>query len=146
MQMVAAAERGGVVHNSVRFCHSKRRELTSTYITTAVDDVPEGQNRLPQHRLARRQDADVAVGFAVRSAIRKARAAGQPPPEVPAPDVSQGHIYLMHRVHTADPNDGWLQREWGEVLVSEGRLADAAVHFEARAPTRKNIPSPCFLF
>ncbi|CAL8469470.1 g9011 [Coccomyxa elongata] len=66
----------------------------------------------------------------IRSAIRKARAAGQPPPEVPAPDASQGHVYLVHRVHTADPNDGWLQREWGEVLVSEGRLADAAVHFE----------------
>ena len=83
----------------------------------------------------RRQDAEVGVGCAVRSAIRKARAAGQPPPEVPAPDASQGHVYLMHRVHTADPNDGWLQREWGEVLLSEGRLADAAVHLEARAPS-----------
>ncbi|KAK9908411.1 hypothetical protein WJX75_007517 [Coccomyxa subellipsoidea] len=66
----------------------------------------------------------------VRAAIRKARAAGQPEPEVPPPEASQGHVYIVHRLHSADPEDGWLQREWGEVMVSEDRLTDAAVHFE----------------
>jgi hypothetical protein len=75
---------------------------------------------------------------AVRAAIRKARAAGQPEPEVPPPEASQGHVYIVHRLHSADPEDGWLQREWGEVMVSEDRLTDAAVHFEART-----IPMLC---
>ncbi len=70
---------------------------------------------------------------AVLSAIRKAKATGQPAPEVPPVEASQGHVYIVHRLHTADAEDAWLQREWGEVMLSEDRLADAAVHFEACA-------------
>lgn len=74
------------------------------------------------------------MSCAVRAAMLKARADRQPPPEVPEPEASQGHVYLMHRLHAADPEDGFLQREWGEVLVSEGRPADAAVHLEVQPP------------
>ncbi|KAF8071070.1 Tmtc4 [Scenedesmus sp. PABB004] len=50
-------------------------------------------------------------------------AAAAPPP----------HLKLLHRVQSADPEDPWLQLEWGESLIAHSGgagLRDAAMHLE----------------
>ena len=52
------------------------------------------------------------------------------PPPLPMPDLSNGHMLAVHRLHAADAEDAWLQREWGEIQVAQGNLNQAATHFE----------------
>lgn len=66
----------------------------------------------------------------MRHQILAAKKEGKPPPELPKPDVSNGHVLAIHRLHAADAEDAWLQREWGEILVAQGNLQQAATHFE----------------
>lgn len=73
----------------------------------------------------------LALCLAERLAALKAIKEGRHPPPLSPPEPSTNHGLLVHRVHSADPEDPWLQREWGEVLVAEKRYKDAAVHFEA---------------
>eukprot|EP00879_Flechtneria_rotunda_P010231 GHRR01010697.1.p1 GENE.GHRR01010697.1~~GHRR01010697.1.p1 ORF type:complete len:543 (+),score=175.66 GHRR01010697.1:144-1631(+) len=43
------------------------------------------------------------------------------------------HQKLLHRVQSADPEDPWLQLEWGQTLIALGpetNLANAAMHLE----------------
>ena len=51
-----------------------------------------------------------------------------PPPQ--AHGASNGHMQLVHRLHSADAEDAWLQREWGEILAAQNRPEEAAVHLE----------------
>ena len=67
---------------------------------------------------------------AVRHQILAAKKEGTPPPPLPMPDVSNGHVLAVHRLHAADAEDAWLQREWGEIQVAQGNLNQAATHFE----------------
>ena len=69
---------------------------------------------------------------AVRHKILASEKGEEPRPEVPPPDTSNGHVLIVHRLHTADAEDAWIQREWGEIQAAQGNLQQAATHFEAR--------------
>ncbi len=71
---------------------------------------------------------------AVRHQILAAKKEGTAPPPLPMPDVSNGHVLAIHRLHAADAEDAWLQREWGEIQVAQGNLNQAATHFEVSRP------------
>lgn len=68
---------------------------------------------------------------AVRHQILAAEEEGKPRPEVPPPEASNGHVLAVHRLHAADAEDAWMQREWGEIQVAQGNYQQAATHFEA---------------
>lgn len=40
------------------------------------------------------------------------------------------HMQIVHHVQAADPEDPWLQREWGRILLREGRGKEASAHLE----------------
>ncbi|KAK9811534.1 hypothetical protein WJX72_005492 [[Myrmecia] bisecta] len=42
--------------------------------------------------------------------------------------ASQAHMQLIHNVQAADAEDPWLQREWGEILLAQGRAQEAVRH------------------
>ena len=42
-------------------------------------------------------------------------------------------MLAVHRLHAADAEDAWMQREWGEIQVAQGNYQQAATHFEARS-------------
>ena len=67
---------------------------------------------------------------AVRHQILAAKKEGKVPPPLPMPDVSNGHVLAVHRLHAADAEDAWLQREWGEIQMAQGNPSQAATHFE----------------
>lgn len=62
-------------------------------------------------------------------------------PELPPPMASNGHILVIHRLHTADAEDAWAQREWGEIQAAQGNFETAATHFEV-GRTLPNMPCP----
>ncbi|CAL5229598.1 g12956 [Coccomyxa viridis] len=76
------------------------------------------------------QPSAVCGGQTVRHQILAAKKEGTAPPPLPMPDVSNGHVLAIHRLHAADAEDAWLQREWGEIQVAQGNLNQAATHFE----------------
>ncbi|KAL4459052.1 hypothetical protein ABPG75_013917 [Micractinium tetrahymenae] len=58
-----------------------------------------------------------------------------PVPDSPEADDSAArttsyHTNLLHSLQEADPNDPWLQQEWGLMLVAAGRHQEALVHLE----------------
>ena len=64
---------------------------------------------------------------AAAAPAKEAGVGALPPPENGA---SLGHMQLVHRLHSADAEDAWLQREWGEILAAQERPEEAAVHLE----------------
>jgi hypothetical protein len=41
-------------------------------------------------------------------------------------------LLCVRRIQSQDPNDPWMQQEWGEVLARmPGRAAEAGLHFQA---------------
>ena len=67
---------------------------------------------------------------AVRHKILASEKGEEPRPEVPPPDTSNGHVLIVHRLHVADAEDAWIQREWGEIQAAQGNLQQAATHLE----------------
>ena len=67
---------------------------------------------------------------AVRHKILASEKGEEPRPEIPPPDTSNGHVLIVHRLHEADAEDAWIQREWGEIQAAQGNLQQAATHFE----------------
>ena len=74
----------------------------------------------------------VSCCAAVRHKILASEKGEEPQPEVPPPDTSNGHVLIVHRLHVADAEDAWIQREWGEIQAAQGNLQQAATHFEVR--------------
>lgn len=70
-----------------------------------------------------------------RAAATAAAAAAAVAGNLPAPpplerELSTGHMHAVHLLHMADPEDGWLQREWGEIQAASGHADAAALHLE----------------
>ena len=74
--------------------------------------------------------AQLSSCAAVRHKILASEKGEEPRPEVPPPDTSNGHVLIVHRLHVADAEDAWIQREWGEIQAAQGNLQQAATHFE----------------
>ncbi|KAG2448974.1 hypothetical protein HYH02_005728 [Chlamydomonas schloesseri] len=43
------------------------------------------------------------------------------------------HLHLLHMVQSSDPEDPWLQAEWGRVLLEVGRGQEAVMHLSVAA-------------
>eukprot|EP00873_Tetraselmis_striata_P017239 jgi/Tetstr1/437503/TSEL_026182.t1 len=54
-------------------------------------------------------------------------------PQPPVKGEPTLHMQLVHRVQAVDAEDAWLQREWGEILLLDGRHREAATHMEVAA-------------
>ena len=72
----------------------------------------------------------VSCCAAVRHKILASEKGEEPRPDIPPPDTSNGHVLIVHRLHVADAEDAWIQREWGEIQAAQGNLQQAATHFE----------------
>ncbi|EFJ43454.1 hypothetical protein VOLCADRAFT_106786 [Volvox carteri f. nagariensis] len=43
------------------------------------------------------------------------------------------HMHLVHMIQSADPEDPWLQAEWGRTLTAVGRTQEAVLHLSVAA-------------
>ena len=71
-------------------------------------------------------------GAAAAAAAAAAVAGNLPAPPPPGRELSTGHMHTVHLLHMADPEDAWLQREWGEIQAASGSAESAALHLEVR--------------
>ena len=41
------------------------------------------------------------------------------------------HMALVHQIQSLDPDDPWLQVEWGETMLQQGRVPEGTLHISA---------------
>ncbi|GLC66378.1 hypothetical protein PLESTF_000418100 [Pleodorina starrii] len=107
--------------------------LSSPRVLAAVYEYVRQLDELPYCRLSSATvlgEGAVATGGGGGAAMVAAAGAGA---AAAAAAATPPHMHLMHAIQSTDPEDPWLQVEWGRTLAAVGRNQEAGVHLSVAA-------------